>query len=160
MKYEYICKKTGKIYEVSHPMDMDAFKTIKELTDYIGGKDKIIFSVECNQEYNNNDFDENDEIERLCFGGQGFIFKGTGWPSNDSRHWKYTGKRKAQMDKLREGRGKRVNKGLSVADVGEEIGLKGVKDSVIPNKKWEALGKEQKETAISYGLRPSKDFTN
>jgi hypothetical protein len=76
-----------------------------------------------------------------------------------SKHLRYTGKRKKQVEKLREDRARRAATGMSVADIAQQTGMEGVKDSVVPNAKWDALTTEQKSHARKHGIRPSKEFT-
>ncbi len=160
MKYEYVCLETGKVYEVSHSITRDACKTMKEVIELSEGIDNLKLSEDFEQEpKEETDFNEDYVVERIVSGGVGVIFKGLGWPSMDSKHLRYTGKRKKQVEKLREDRAKRVSSGLSVADVAQQTGMDGVKDSIVPNAKWEALSKDQKATARSHGIRPSKEFT-
>ena len=161
MKYDYLCCETGKIYEVSHSMAQDAFTKLQELVDLVGGVDKMVLSTDFEQDPpTEQDFSDSYTVERVVSGGTGTIFKGMGWPTSDTKHMSYTGKHKKKVEALREQRAKRVSAGLSVADVAQQAGLTGVTDSVVNNNKWDKLSKEQKETAASHGIRPSKDFTN
>ena len=164
MRYTYLCKKTLDVYEVNHSIKNDAFKTVGELLAHVKNDetDADLELVESSHENGHPDslMDEAEELDRVVTGGQGFILKGLGWPSMDSKHLRYTGKRKKQMEQLREDRAKRVSSGRSVADVAIQAGLQGVTDSVVTNKKWSGLSKDQQSIARNNGFRPSSEYSS
>jgi predicted nucleic acid-binding Zn ribbon protein len=153
----------GDIFEIFHSINVEKFTNFYDMNAYSKQNDlsrmKNVFQETDLSYFENEEQQKNISLRRIIQ-LPSIQFKGGGWFSAHTKFLRYPGKNKKLYEQLREERSRRRSKNLTVTDLDRAIGINSkAVDGIVPDKKWEAMTKEQKSIANEYGIRPSKHYS-